>query len=128
MTRSSHRTTCKPFFQKLEILTLPSHYVLSLMRFLSTNLEIYTFNSSVRDINTRRKLNYTNTRRKLNYINTRRKLNYINTRRNLNYINTRRKLNYINTRRKLNYISHQTNLQYIKNVLCSNNRASLVSR
>lgn len=40
----------------LEILTLPSQYTLSLMRFLSTDLEMCTFNSSVRDINTRRKL------------------------------------------------------------------------
>jgi hypothetical protein len=55
MTGSSSRTTCKPLFQKLEILTLPSHYILSLMRFLSTDLEIYKFTSSVHVINTRYK-------------------------------------------------------------------------
>jgi len=38
----------------LEILTLPSQYTLTLMKFLSTNLEIDIFNSSVRDVNTRR--------------------------------------------------------------------------
>jgi hypothetical protein len=38
---------------KLKILTLISQYILSLMRFLSSNLDIFTFNSSVHNINTR---------------------------------------------------------------------------
>jgi hypothetical protein len=56
MTGSTSRISCRTLFQKLEILTVTSQYVLSLMRFLSSNLEIYTFNTSVHNINTRRKL------------------------------------------------------------------------
>jgi hypothetical protein len=55
MTRSTSRTSCKTLFQKLEILTLTSQYTLSLMRLLSSNLEIYKFNTSVHNINTRHK-------------------------------------------------------------------------
>jgi len=56
MTGSTSRISCKTLFQKLEILTLTSQYILSLMRFLSSNLEIYKFNISVHNINTRCKL------------------------------------------------------------------------
>jgi len=56
MTGSTSRISCKTLFQKLEILTLTSQYIFSLMRFLSSNLEIYKFNTSVININTRRKL------------------------------------------------------------------------
>jgi hypothetical protein len=53
MTGSSTRNTCKKLFQKLKILTLISQYILSLMRFLSSSLDIFIFNSSVHNINTR---------------------------------------------------------------------------
>jgi hypothetical protein len=56
MTGSTSRISCKTLFQKLEILTLTSQYILSLMRFLSSNLEIFKLNTSVHNINTRRKL------------------------------------------------------------------------
>ena len=56
MTGSSSRTSCKPLFQKLELLTLFLQYIISLTRFLSQNLEIYTFNSTIHDFNTRNKL------------------------------------------------------------------------
>jgi hypothetical protein len=56
MTGSPTRTTCKMFFQKLKILALISQHILSLMRFLSSNLDIFTFNSSVHNINTRLRL------------------------------------------------------------------------
>jgi hypothetical protein len=56
MNGSSYRTTCKLLLQELEILTLPSQYLLPLIRFLSTNLEIHKFNFSVHGINTRHKL------------------------------------------------------------------------
>jgi hypothetical protein len=55
-TGSSTRTTCKMLFRKLKILTLISQYILSLMRFLLSNLDIFTFNSSVHNINTRLRL------------------------------------------------------------------------
>jgi hypothetical protein len=34
MTGSNSRTSCKPLFWSLEILTLPSQYILSLMKLL----------------------------------------------------------------------------------------------
>jgi hypothetical protein len=56
MPRSSTRATCKIIFRKLKILPLISQYILSLMRFLSSNLDIFTFNSSVHNINNRLRL------------------------------------------------------------------------
>jgi hypothetical protein len=56
MTGSSTRNTCKKLFWKLKILTLISQYILSFMRFLSSHLDIFTFNSSVHNINTRSRL------------------------------------------------------------------------
>jgi len=56
MTGSTSRISCRILFQKLEILTLTSQYRLSFMRFLSSSLEIYTFNISLYNIKIRRKL------------------------------------------------------------------------
>jgi hypothetical protein len=56
MTGSSKRTTCKVLFLKLKILTLTSQYILSLMRFLPSNWDFFTFNSSVHNRNTRLRL------------------------------------------------------------------------
>jgi len=56
MTGSPPRSTCRTLFCKLEILTMISQYILSSMRFLSSNLGIFTFNSSVHSINTRSRL------------------------------------------------------------------------
>jgi hypothetical protein len=55
-TGSSSRTSYKPLFQKLGLLTLSLQYIRSLMGFLSHNSEIYTFNSIVHCFNTRNKL------------------------------------------------------------------------
>jgi len=49
MTCLSSSTSCK-------LLILSSQYTLSLMRFLSLNLEIYTFISTIHGFNTRNKL------------------------------------------------------------------------
>jgi len=56
MTGSSSRISCKLLFQGLELLNLASQYILSLMRFLSQNLELYIFNSTMSGFNTRNKL------------------------------------------------------------------------
>jgi hypothetical protein len=56
MTGSNTRTSCKPLFRSIGILTLPSQYILSLMSFFSKNIEIYVFNSSVHEFNTRNKI------------------------------------------------------------------------
>jgi hypothetical protein len=56
MSGSSRRTPCKPLFQKLKILTLTSLYVFSMMRFVSSNLNKFTFSSSVHSFNIRQRL------------------------------------------------------------------------
>jgi hypothetical protein len=59
MTGSTPKTSCKPLFQSLElleILTVHSQYILSLMKFLLLNQEMFTSNSDVHNINTRNKL------------------------------------------------------------------------
>jgi hypothetical protein len=56
MAGAKSRASCKPLFKTMEILNLPSEYILSLMTFLAHNLEYFTFNSSVHNINTRKRL------------------------------------------------------------------------
>ena len=56
MTGFTSRISFRTSFQKLEILTLISQYILSLMRFLSSYLETYTFNTSIHNINITLKL------------------------------------------------------------------------
>jgi len=56
MTGFTARISCTTLFRKLVILTLTSQYILSSMIFLSSNLKIFTFNTSVHDINSRLKL------------------------------------------------------------------------
>jgi hypothetical protein len=47
MTGLSSKTSCKPLFQRLRLLTLSVQYIISLMRFLSQNCKIYVFNSTI---------------------------------------------------------------------------------
>jgi hypothetical protein len=56
MTGSNSRTSCKPLFRSLVILTLPSKYILSLMKLLLQNMANYIYNFTVHGINTRNKL------------------------------------------------------------------------
>jgi hypothetical protein len=56
MTGSTSRISCRTLCKKLEILTVSSQFILSSMRFLSSNLDIFTFNTSEHNINTRLKL------------------------------------------------------------------------
>jgi hypothetical protein len=56
ITGSEYRTSCTLRFQSLEILTLPSKYILPLMKFLSHNLGIHTCNFTAHGINTSNKL------------------------------------------------------------------------
>ena len=68
MTGSPPRATCRTLFCKLGILTMVAQYVLSLMKFLASNPELFTFNTSVHGINTRTssKLDKPSVRLKLN--------------------------------------------------------------
>ena len=56
ITDSSSRIPSKSLFQRLELLTLSTQYILFVMRFFPQNLEIYTLNSTIHDFNTRNKL------------------------------------------------------------------------
>ena len=49
------RTSCRRLFKNLEILTVPSQYIYSLMRFFIGNQEQFQTNSAVHNINTRNK-------------------------------------------------------------------------
>ena len=55
MVGTHHRTSCRRLFKKLEILTVPSQYIYSLMSFFIENQEKFQTNSSVHNINTRNK-------------------------------------------------------------------------
>ena len=52
MTGSNVRTSCRLLFAVLGIMNLPSHYIFSLMRFLSWNLEFCTITSTIHNNNT----------------------------------------------------------------------------
>jgi len=49
------RTSCRELFKKLEILTIPSQYIYSMMSFLIGNQDKFLTNLSVHSINTRNK-------------------------------------------------------------------------
>jgi hypothetical protein len=51
------RDTCRPVFKKLNIPTLASQYILSLMIFMINNLEHFTFNCAIHDQATRHRGN-----------------------------------------------------------------------
>ena len=50
-----YRTSCRRLFKKLEILTVTSQYIYSLISFFIGNQEKFQINSSVHNINTRNK-------------------------------------------------------------------------
>jgi hypothetical protein len=56
MTGSNTRVSCRLLFKSLGIMTLPSQYILTLMTFLSQNIEMYVTNGSVHELNTRNKI------------------------------------------------------------------------
>jgi hypothetical protein len=55
MVGAHPRTSCRRLFKKLEILTVPSQYIYSLMSFFIGTQEKFQTNSSVHNINTRNK-------------------------------------------------------------------------
>jgi len=54
MVGTHPRASCRRLFKKLEILTVPSQYIYSLMSFFIRNQEKFQTNSSVRNIKTRK--------------------------------------------------------------------------
>jgi len=55
MVGTHPRTSCRRLFKKLEILTVPSQYIYSLISFFIENQEKFQTNLSVHNINTRNK-------------------------------------------------------------------------
>jgi len=53
MTGYNVRASCRPLFPRLGIMTLSSQYIFSLMRFLSQNLQLHTFNLNIHNYSTR---------------------------------------------------------------------------
>jgi hypothetical protein len=57
MMGMKHRDTCRPVFTKLNILTLASQYILSMMIFMINNLGHFTFNCAIHNKSTRHRRN-----------------------------------------------------------------------
>ena len=53
MAGAQPRTSCRSLFKEFEILLLPCHYILSLMKIIINNQEIFEANSSIHSTNTR---------------------------------------------------------------------------
>jgi len=53
LTNNSKRDSCRPIFKQLQILTLPSQYIYSLLVFVIKNGDLFLFNSEIHNLNTR---------------------------------------------------------------------------
>jgi hypothetical protein len=53
MTGSSSRDSCRKLFEHLNILTLPSLYILSILRFVIKNRETFATNNEIHEHDTR---------------------------------------------------------------------------
>jgi len=53
MTNNGKRDSCRHLFKQLQILTLPSQYIFSLLVFVAKNRDLFLSNSEIHDINTR---------------------------------------------------------------------------
>jgi len=53
ITKSSSRDTCQQLFKHLQILSLPSQYILSLLVFVIKNRDFFQSNSEIHNLNTR---------------------------------------------------------------------------
>ena len=52
MTNKSKRESCRPLYNQLQILTLPSQYIFSLLIFVVKNKDLFLLNSDIHTINT----------------------------------------------------------------------------
>ena len=57
MINKSRQESCQPLFNQLQILTLPSQYIFSLLIFVVKNKDLFLFNSEAHTINTRNNTN-----------------------------------------------------------------------
>ena len=57
MTKSNNRSPCRQLFKKLEIISLQSQHILSLLSFVVQNKDQFTSNLEIHNINTRYNMN-----------------------------------------------------------------------
>jgi len=57
ITNSGRRDSCRDFYKKLQILSLPSQYIFPLLVFVNKNGSCFISNSEIHDINTRHNCN-----------------------------------------------------------------------
>jgi len=57
LTNKSKRDSCRDIFKQLQILTLPSQYIYSLLVFVVKNRDLFLLNSQIHNLNTRYKHN-----------------------------------------------------------------------
>ena len=57
ITNKSKRDSCRQLYKQLQILTLPSQYILSLLVFVAKNRDLFLSNSKIHDINTHNNYN-----------------------------------------------------------------------
>jgi len=57
LTNKSRRDSCRHLFKQLQILTLPSQYIYSLLIFVVKNGDLFSFNSEIHNLHTRFKNN-----------------------------------------------------------------------
>jgi hypothetical protein len=57
LTNKSKRDSCRHLFKQLQILTLPSQYIYSLLVFVVKNIDLFWQNSEIHNLNTRYKNN-----------------------------------------------------------------------
>jgi len=57
MTNKSKRESCRPLYNQLQIVTLPSQYIFSLLMFVVKNKDLFLLNSDIHTINTRNNSN-----------------------------------------------------------------------
>jgi hypothetical protein len=53
LTNKSKQDSCRTLFKELQILTLPSEYIYSLLTFVVKNNSLFKFNSEIHNLNTR---------------------------------------------------------------------------
>ena len=52
ITNTSRRESCRPFYKQLQILSLPSQYIFSMLIFVIKNRDLFLLNSEIHDKNT----------------------------------------------------------------------------
>jgi len=57
ITDKSKRDSCRHLYKQLQILTLPSQYIFSLLVYVAKNRDLFLSNSEIHDINTRNNYN-----------------------------------------------------------------------